>query len=310
MKTEIKYVADIDLKTFEKEHVLLFLDEEQHPCIFIRNSKEKTIPVIGRTDDLEYKLNCVLHKNGRDFYFHRITCLGRDDSARSHFMIAYDYLSKAVNEPKSDYALFELFDSLEQLFKVTPEKENSKLQIGVYGELLFLLLMYEQGVEWVFDKYHQNFFSKHDLEIDQNNRIEIKSCLGSSRIHRFSHDQLMRTDARVFVVSVLLEKSSEGVSLNELFRRTISFVSNPKIALFLAELKLLCNVSAENPGLTICFEKAKENVRIFEAASLPHLPLTGVDGVTNIKYDVDCAGCQSFDVPDFSHFLKALIRPC
>lgn len=182
-----------------------------------------------------------------------------------------------------------------------------KLQTGVYGELLFVLFGSENGIEHLLTKYHSNFFSKHDLELDRKNRIEIKSTVGSKRIHHFSHDQLVRKDINVFVGSILLEESSEGTSLFELFDKVLELSDDPKITLWLGQLKGFCGVSNQNPGVKFSLDKAKQEIKLFKADELPHLDIGETNGVTNISYDVDCSLGDNLDTSEFVELVNKII---
>ena len=106
-----------------------------------------------------------------------------------------------------------LITSLEDFFKVTPEKNKRDIQIGVFGELLTIKYLYDIGYQAIVDKYHTNFYSKHDVEISSKLRFEVKATTSEKRIHHFKHNQIMRKDVSVVVSSVLLEESKEGLSL-------------------------------------------------------------------------------------------------
>ena len=307
MKSEFKYVADISNETFETENVLPFINEEGKPCILSRNSKNKTNILKGSTDNLEYHLNSTFYKGDKVYYFHMISCLKSDGYSKEQFEIAYEYLFKSLNEPKSDFDIGSLINSLEQLFKITPEKDLFKLQTGVYGELLFVLYGSENGIKHLLTKYHSNFFSKHDLELDRKNRVEIKSTVGSKRIHHFSHDQLVRKDINVYVGSILLEESSEGTTLNELFEKVLELSDDPKTTLWLGQLKGFCGVSNQNPGVSFALDKAKQEIKLFKADDLPHIDIGDVNGVTNISYDVDCSLGDNLDTSEFVDLVNKIL---
>lgn len=308
MKTEFKYIAEISNETFKKENVLSFINEDGKPCILIRNSRKKTNIIKGTTDNLEYHLNSVFYKDDLPYYFHMISCNKTDGYSKEQFEIAYEYLFKSLKEPKSDFDIGALINSLEQLFKVTPEKELLKLHIGVYGELFFILFSYENGADKILTKYHSNFYSKHDLELDSKNRIEIKSTVGSKRIHHFSHDQLVRNDINVYVSSIILEESSEGVSLDELFEMALEISDDPKTTLWLGQLKGFCGISKQNEGPSFSIDKARQNIKFFKASNLPHLIFDSVDAVTNIAYDVDCSFGNNIETFQFIAEINSIIN--
>lgn len=307
MKNKFKYVSDISNETFETHIVLPFINEEGRPCILIKNSKNKLNIVTGSTDNLEYHLNSLFVKDNKQYYFHMISCLKNDGYSKEQFDIAYEYLFKTMNEPKSDFEIGSLINSLEQLFKITPEKDMSKLHTGVYGELLFVLYTHECGCKEILSKYHSNFYSKHDLEIDRYNRIEVKSSVDFKRIHHFSHDQIFRKDVHVYVASVLLEQSSEGVTLNELFERVLNLSLDPKTTLWFGQLKGFCGISQETPGPSFSFDKAKQDLKIFNANDLPHLELEGIKGISNVSYNVDCSMTDNIEIINFVNHINDII---
>lgn len=307
MKTKFTYIAEISNEMFEKENVLPFTNEEGKSCILIRNKKNKINLSKGSTDNLEYHLNSVFYKDRVPHYFHMLSCIKEDKYSKEQFEIAYEYLFKSLKEPKTDFDIYQLINSLEQLFKVTPDKDLKKIQTGVYGELLFVLVCVENGAKNILNKYHRNFFSKHDLELDSKNRVEIKSTIGLQRIHHFSHEQLVRNDVNVYVCSTILEESSEGVTLYELFERILKITSDPKIILSLGQLKGLCGVSNENPGLAFSFDKAKNDLKLFKACDLPHLDIIDSNGITNISYDVDCSFGQEIEMASFINEINSII---
>ena len=81
-------------------------------------------------------------------------------------------------------------------------KQNFKL---VFLENFCSYFIYEKGYPLILNKYHSYFYSKHDIEIDNHNRIEKKSTVKSKRIHTFGHEQLFRKDINGFVASLILE---------------------------------------------------------------------------------------------------------
>lgn len=301
-----RYISEISEQEFKNAPVLPFKSEDGRPCILIRNSKQKTVLQKGKTDNIEYHLNSIIEKDGNKFCFHIVSCINSDEYSKEQFNIAYDYLFKKIKFPLSDIEITKLITSLEQLFKITPETDKKKLQIGVYGELLFLLFMYNNGYPLILNKYHSYFYSKHDIEIDNHNRIEIKSTTSSKRIHSFAHDQLFRKDVNVFVASLILEYSQEGLSLYDLFNKILTLITNPEDYLDMGLLKAMCGVSEINKGPSFSFIKSTEQIKVFKSEDLPHLEVGNINGVTEIHYDVDCALASNIKIADFIKYLNSL----
>lgn len=307
MKSEFKYITEISNYEFETHVVLPFINENGDECIFIRNSKNKTVLSRGSTDNLEYRLNSTLYKDGIPYYFHLIICTNNDTFSKEQFSIAYKYLFQSINTPQSDFEIMSLMNALEQLFAITPERDKSKLQTGIYGELLAIHYLHEAGASRIVSKYHSDFYSKHDFELDRYNRIEVKSTVGSERIHHFSLDQLNRNDINVYLISVILEKSTEGISLNDLFSIVEQYVYEPDAIMKLGKLKALCGVNTDAPGPSYSFDKAMKDVRIFNSKDIPHLSLDGIKGILNVSYDVDCSFANEISTCDFVNEVNSLI---
>ena len=307
MRIEYKYISNISIEDFNKNNVLPFYNENNNPCVLIKNSKNKEILSTGSTDNLLYHLNSIFIKDNNKYYFHVIMCKHNDEYSKEQFSLLYEYLFKSIDEPKSDFDIETLINSLEDLFKITEEKDLIKLHTGVFGELLFVNYAYDMGCSQILTKYHKKFYSKHDLELDKNNRIEIKSSLSQNRIHTFSHDQIYRKDVKVYVVSILLEESSEGVTLYELFEKLINKSSDSDIVFWLSKLKGFCGISHENVGPSFAYQKALNELKVFDAESLPHLTLDNVKGISNISYDVNCSTCDDINFNDFIKIINNLI---
>lgn len=307
MKNEFKYYSDISIENFEKNVVLPFINEDGKSCILIRNSKNRQNVIKGSTDNLEYHLNSIFTKDGKQYHFHMISCVKADTYSKEQFTIAYEYLFKTMTTPKSDLEIGSLINSLEQLFKVTPEKDRFKLLLGVYGELLFLIHANECGCHEILSKYHSNFYSKHDFEIDRYNRIEVKTSVDAKRIHHFSHDQIFRNDVNVYIVSILLEESSEGVTLNELFDIIFNLTDDSQIMFKIAQLRGFCGISKEKPGPAFSYNKALNDLKIFRANDLPHLDIDDVKGISSVSYNVDCSMADAIKIEDFIYNVNNLI---
>lgn len=303
-----KYISEITEDEFKKCPVLPFKSEDGRPCILIRNSKQKTVLQKGKTDNIEYHLNSLIDKDGEKHYFHLVCCIKSDEYSKEQFNIAYNYLFKKIKYPMNDIDLTKLITSLEQLFKVTPNPDKTKLQTGVFGELLFLLYIYEKGYPLILNKYHSYFYSKHDIEIDNHNRIEIKSTVKSKRIHTFGHEQLFRKDINVFVASLILEYSQEGITLYDLFEQIMQLITNPEDYMDMGTLKALCGISEIEKGPSFSYTKSIEQIKIFKSEDLPHLEIEHVNGVTEIHYDVDCALASNQNIDDFIKYLNSLTK--
>jgi hypothetical protein len=291
--TQFKYISSITSQELEDDFVIPCCDENNDSCILIKNSLKKTVQSSYSTDNLDVKLNRVLTRESTDYYFHIIRAKKSDGYSKQQFETIFQYVFKKIDKPIDDVELATLITSLEDYFKITPEKNKRDIQVGVFGELLTIKYLYDIGYQQIINKYHTNFYSKHDVEISQKLRLEIKTTTSEKRIHHFKHNQIMRRDVTVLVSSVLLEESKEGLSLREMFEMVIPLFSDPDSLFALKKLMIKCGLENEEyNGLSFSYEKAMDDIKFYDADSLPKIPQDSFDGVYDIEYDVDCSNCE------------------
>lgn len=289
---QFKYISNIDENDLEENIVIPCIDEEGYSCILIKNSLPKTLIAAYSTDNLEIKLNRVLTRNEKEYFFHVIKAKKIDGYSKNQFSIIFEYVFRKIENPIDDVNLASLIISLEDFFKTTPESNKRSIQIGVYGELLTIKYLFDIGYTDIIECYHENFYSKHDVEIDKNRRLEIKATTSEKRIHHFKHNQLMRTDVDVFVSSVMLEEVKDGLSLLELFEMVSPLFKNPDSKFALEKLKIKCGLIDGNEGMKFSYQKALNDIRFYNSVDLPKIQICSFDGISNIEYDVDFSGCD------------------
>lgn len=303
---QFKYIGQIDPEDLQKEVVHACINEQGFRCILIKNAAEKRISFKYDTDNLDIKLNAVLYHGQNEYFYHIITAKKNDIDSIKGFELIYEYVFMKITNAISDEGLSGLVSSIEEYFKITPDRDFQRIQIGVWGELFAIRELYEAGYKEIIHKYHSDFYSKHDVEITDRVRAEIKTTIGSKRIHHFAHEQLYRQDATVYVISNILEESQEGVSLYDLFLNVLDLYQNPESKLALRKLMKKCNISDTNEGIRIAYARAKSEIRAFLAEELPMLKTDTPNGVTNIEYDVDCSFAEGMKMTEFANILLAM----
>lgn len=301
---KFKYISSITESELEENVVVPCTDEDGFSCILIKNAKTKTISSGYSTDNLEVKINRVLFRNGKDYFFHIIKAKKTDAYSKNQFDTIFEFVFKKIDLPIDDIELSGLITSLEDYFKTTPEKNKREIQIGVFGELFTIKYLYDIGYENIIDKFHKNFYSKHDIEINSKVRMEVKSTTSEKRIHHFKHNQIMRSDVKVILSSVMLEESKEGVSLKSLFEDVIDLFEDPEAKFALQKLMIRCGLVDGEEGMSFAYEKALTDIRFYDAVRLPKIDRESFDGITNIEYDVDCSNCEYFNVEDLIGVLR------
>lgn len=299
---QFKYIGSISPEELDSQYVIPCFNEEGFRCILIKNSFEKTVVSKYETDNMEVKMNVRLMFDSNEYYFHIITSKSMDHTAIKNFDLVYEYIFTKIDNAISDDTLSMIILSLEEFLRVTPERNTKRLQIGVWGELFCVDTLYRRGYTDIINKYHNNFYLKHDIEISEVVRMEVKSTVGSKRIHHFRHDQICRNDIDVIVCSVLLEESQEGTSLFELCNRIMSLMQDPDDILNINKIIRMCDLSDEKPGMCFSEQKAIMDIRFMRADSLPMITSVIPDGVTKVEYDVDCSFGEDVELDEYIRF--------
>ena len=301
---EFKYISTISKNEIEASLVIPCIDESGKHAILIKNSVNKRVSTKYSTDNMNVQMDSVLYFDGKEYFFHILTATKNDDYSIKQFNVIYEYIFKKIESPINGNELGLLISSIEEYFRISPEADLFKTQVGVFGEFLAIKYLHDNGYPEIADKYHTNFYSKHDIEISSDLRIEIKTTLSEKRIHRFSHNQISRNDIKVYVISLLLEEAKEGVSLFELFEEIFNYYHAPDSLLALRKLIKKCGVDEDHHGPKFALNKALDDIRIYNADDLPKISNTIPDEITNIKYDVDCSKTNNIKVDDFIKLLK------
>lgn len=289
---QIKHFSKISDQELHNLNTFLCWDNQNNLSIFIKNSTKNTFQNVIKTDNLSIFLNTVQVANNKEYRFHVIESKTNDYFIKKQFQIIYEYIFEKITQPISDGELTKLIGSLEEYFRITADHDTQKLQVGVYGELLALKKIYELGYKKIFNFYHSNFYSKHDIEINSNIKIEIKTTAAEKRIHTFKHNQLSRSDCKVLVTSSLIEINETGTSLFELAGSIINILTDPDQIFSLRKLLKRCNVDEINQGIRTFLPLSLTHVKFYENQNIPKLNCEIPSGISNITYDVDLSNLQ------------------
>jgi len=288
-KSNREYIANLDLKEIRNHNVIRCQSNEGIPAVLIRNSEKSSDTKQRKSDHLLLKTNVeIVVSNDELGSFHIILCTTKNEEIIAHFDNIARYLFLKKDAAMSSEEIVELFSSLVSVFKLSPEKNNLQMQIGVFGELISLHYFYNNNLKRIVSLWHKDFSSKHDIELDGKNRIEIKTTSSEKRIHRFGHNQICRKDVNVFILSLVTEPSEQGISLYELFQLTKNLVQDARVLIALELLEYKCGITDLEKGFTSGFDSSLKSVRVFLADKLPHLVFDEEKGVSNVSYDVDC----------------------
>ncbi len=164
-------------------------------------------------------------------------------------------------------------------------KPSTKTIQGLWSEL-FLIATRDNPERWV-NGWHVDPMGLHDF-IFEENRVEVKSSSAQVRSHRFSHNQLSPPrGASLFVASVLMERSGQGISVFDLAERAHARLSpNASLLLDTTITSTLGLDYVKAAEVKYDFACASDTLLFFPLDLVPRLSADIPDLVTDVSYTV------------------------
>ncbi len=293
-----KYITEIEKGELQNANVIPCINESGQRTLLFKNSSLKIIEFSYDTKHLIIKKNVVLNYDNKKYYFHLISCKDSTDYMDHNFDIIYEYVFKKIENPIDEDTFSELMFSIQNLFQ-KPSGDLNNIQIGTAGELITLLYFYNKGYKNILNDYHKNAYSKHDIEITETKKIEVKTTTKANRIHRFTHEQLHNLLYDIFVSSVILYTTEKGTSLFELFVEVLNKTNNFETKFSLHKMMNYCGIDTLNQGIVFSLKNSIRSVKLMNSKDLPQISTTIPQGVTNISYESACdlaKECKILDI--------------
>lgn len=287
MKIDInQYLTNISKEDILANNVVECCDNENRQTILVRNSEENDEGVTFENEFFVMKNNFILEVDNNEIgNFHILICKKNDINSRNHFNRVCNYLFKKNNLTLSAEEMLKLFYSLETIFSTKINRDKS-LEIGLYGELSVINYLYQLGLP-CYKMWHADFFNKHDIEIDEKTKVEVKTTVKDIRKHTFSYDQLCRSKLNIFVISCLLKQCEKGLSLYELCRNTMNILKDSKQILAIEMLMTKLGLDENYQGVNCILEETYSAIKIYNGKDIPSLCNLVPECISNIHYDVD-----------------------
>lgn len=298
-----KYITEITEKEMNEMIIIPCLNDNGFRTLLIKNLTKKRIESNYDTKHLIIKKNITLYYDNQPYFFHLISCKENTNLMNYNFDIIYEYLFKKIEEPIDESTFSELLFSIQSLFE-KPSDNLTSVQIGTAGELLTALHLYKSGYKGIFNNFHKNMFSKHDIEITDSLKIEVKTTTKETRTHRFSHNQIYDNFYDIYVSSVILYKTEKGTSLYDLFVELLNITDNYETRFSLYKLMNFCGVNNMNQGIVFSKENSMKSIKIINGINLPKINNDIPEGISNISYDVYCDLARQESIGNFVKFLR------
>lgn len=292
-----QYISNIDADELYNENVISCTNTEGFSTILVRNSDSNTNTLSFDNDFFCMKNNVQLSIDDSNIgLFHILICKKTDEENICHFKRVCNYLFLKQNKALSSEEMFNLFNSLEKIFNSSVIKDDVS-EIGLYGELALLNYMNDLHSNY-YSAWHRNFLNKHDIEISDKVKIEIKTTVKDFRKHTFSYTQIYRPHLKLYVASLLLKPVEVGMSLYNLCIDTMRLLNNDQIINLERQMKKL-GLNENYGGISCILAEVYKDIKFYDVDDLPKIENIP-DGISNVHYDVDLSNINDISIKNIS----------
>lgn len=253
-------------------------------------SQRQLAPIVLEHITVMYDLNCSVSRPDGTLETGRFTvvrCTGEDSTLQDYFLkVASTILISLKDRPtRTDVA--HAINQLIELFRTMAKAPRKSVQ-GLWAEL-FLISQTSQPAALV-DAWHTVPEDRYDFAMD-NQRIEVKSFTGNTRLHHFSLEQLHPPEGvKVLVASVSVESSQAGESITDLREKIqIRLSGNLDPLLHIDRVIALTLGDAWQQASDTRFDErlAEESLAFYETSEIPSVNPNLPVGVSEVRFRSD-----------------------
>ncbi|MFD2568679.1 PD-(D/E)XK motif protein [Pseudotenacibaculum haliotis] len=261
----------------EYSHIKIGKDSKENPSllIFLPNQKDNFKVSKYKLYNLKitHNLVCeVITKNKREEHvFSLISFSGDDIELKKYFIRICEILIPTLGAQPDKNKITVTVNKFIELFKALKEPPQKTLQ-GLWTELF--LIHQSNNPKKLIKAWHTMPEEKYDFSSEKL-RIEVKSSSTGTRVHYFSLEQLNPpSNCKLFVVSILVNVLSGGISIEELVNdiskklsddteliEKLNFITYSTIGSELSKIKNIC----------FDYEAAVESLKIYDSEAIPSI---------------------------------------
>jgi len=269
----------------------LGVDQAGRPWLFVR-VRESGHDVPLRTAQItlfpaqEYSISFT-DAGTQTEVLHALKCDASNPTDVGNFLVLVEaFLANNKGKHIDDEALSSFFRSMVRLFTIEPARDLKAERQGLWGELFFMRQTRGYGFWAPF--WHSETTRMFDFS-SIGNRVEIKTTIGSQRVHHFSHRQVYALEGEEIVIaSLLLREDDVGLTLQEL-------VGECRVSLLGTQHYLKLEKAVRRAGmddLSIAgpaydARQASDSLALFRSTEAPHFTMSEPSGVSETHYKVD-----------------------
>jgi len=264
-----------------------------------------------RTDTVSLRLgaDCSFYIEGHDGVagrFHVLQCELNDPAMTDTFALLVDALIvQLIAKPATAEDLTSLFRSLTRLFTTSPARDSVSERQGLWGELF--VMMHAGGAALWVPFWHSTPYKRFDFSWGHLH-LEVKTTLGMTRAHTFSHRQLFPADdEQIVVASLLLREDREGISLRDLIDHTRNALAGDPTQLAKLEASVRSAGMTDPTILGPSFSDvaATTGLAWFWAEKVPRFTQPEPPGVSQTQYVVDLSMTPSMPSHEVEAWLSS-----
>lgn len=285
------------------------IDREGTPTVLCKSTRPARNSIRQKTRKLsiecnvrvQFELDGVQDKT----IAHIIRCYCNSAKERDIFLELCPLFEEASVADNQEESLLEAVTILSSFFANNIEPSDIELQ-GLYAEL-YTMWSYRLVVN--LGKYWQSQQRMtFDFSLTDNIKIEVKSTVKNERKHHFRHEQLMEDPYVVYIISYLMRRDDEGLSLYDLINMVKPLLSKEPRKMMAVE-RFVKNTSEErlrefrfNEGFL------QQRKKVYRTVDVPKFKETTPEGVSNTEYDCNLDNAPDLDESIFETEILSVIE--
>lgn len=293
------------------EDVYIGVDTAGHPCLFVRANDVCHEPSL-RTAHVSLRFSQQYHLAEREGpvnrgLFNSLHCESILSPDVDTFLVLIEaFLARHEGQPVVGDSLTTFFRSMLRLFTVNPAKDLEHERLGLWGELFIMSRV--RGFQFWASFWHSETTRRFDFSTP-NHRVEVKTTLGTERIHHFSHRQIYAQEGEeILIASLLVRKEDSGLSLRNLIDECREVLLGSPHSLKLE--RAVRSAGMEDPseiGPVFDPAEAERSLAWFRSTDAPHFRMPEPPGVSETRYKVDLSMAPRIELEEVDVWLDSWV---
>lgn len=271
---------------------------DSHPVLLLRTQAPGSVqraPVQLRHLAVQFDSPCrVDDGSGRlvDATYTIVTCTADEPDLQTYFLRVAPVILSSLAPDATDRQVKVVVDRFVELFRSLGRRRPAEAQ-GLWAELYLISISSNPAL--MVSAWHQCPEERFDF-VFGDQRLEVKSVRGPSRVHQFSLEQLDPPAAADLVVaSLMLQAAGGGVPASVLVDAIRTALrSQPEPLLYFETCLFEACQDADGALLDVAFdvEHARDTLRYYASTNIPRVELPLPAGVTRVTFCADLGGVE------------------